>query len=316
MNVKLEILHLRMLKTIVDTGSVTEAARQLGVTQSALSHRIRDAERRLDTALFERKNRKLILTDTGRRLLFSAEMILNELENVEYQISTASSKNFESVRIGMKAYGSYHWLPQVVKSFRKSNPGVEIEMIADVIHDPVQALQDNAIDLAIVSYPYNGDDLESIKLFRDEMVGVLPSTHPKAVLDHLEVEDFSAETYIAYETVPEKGREYDLFFSQSPMRIKKIIRIGRTDAIIELVSAGLGLTILTQWILAPYLENCPITAIPLTKDRLFVDWYAVIHKGISSTFAHNLAHEIRLASADKGGVYQIASISISGQSKR
>ena len=235
----------------------------------------------------------MILTDTGKRLLFSAEIILNELENVEYQISTLSSKNFESVRIGMKAYGSYHWLPQVINGFRKSNPDIEIELIADVFNDPIQALQDNAIDLAIVSYPSNSDDFESIQLFRDEMVAVLPITHTKVALDYLEVEDFRHETYIAYETVPEKGREYDLFFSHSQVRLKKIIRIGRTDAIIEMVSAGLGLTILTHWILAPYLGKCPIIAKPLTKDRLFVDWYAVFHKGLSSNFAHSLADEIR-----------------------
>lgn len=293
MNLKLEILHFRMIKAISDTGSVTAAARQLGVTQSALSHRLHDAERRLDAMLFERKNRKLFLTDTGRRLLFSAEIILNELENVEYQISTATAKNFESVRIGMKAYGPYHWFPCVVRRFRQSNPGVEIELLADVVDDPVQALQDNVIDLAIISRPGNDDQLESIKLFRDEMVAVLPATHPKSTLTHLEVEDFSSETYFTYETVPEKGREYDLFFSHSKTRIKKIIRIGRTDAIIEMVSAGLGVTVLTYWILAPYLNSHPIIAKPLTEDRLFIDWYAVIHKEKSSTFAYSATDEIR-----------------------
>ncbi len=292
MNLKLEILHLRMIKAISDTGSVTEAARQLGVTQSALSHRLHDAERRLDALLFERKNRKLFLTDAGRRLLFSAEIILKELENVEYQISTAAAKNFESVRLGMKAYGTYHWLPRVIQGFRQSNPDVEVELVADVVNDPEQALQDNAIDLAIVSYPCNGDKLESIKLFQDEMVAVLPTDHPKAAQAHLEVEDFASETYFAYETVPEKGREYDLFFSHSRTRIKKIIRIGRTDAIIEMVSAGLGVTVLTQWILAPYLKTHPVTTRSLTEERLFVDWYAVIHKEKSSSFAHGVIDEI------------------------
>ena len=292
MNLKLEILHLRMLKAIVDSGSVTAAARQLGVTQSALSHRLRDAERRLDTSLFERKNRKLALTDTGKRLLFSAEIILNELENVEYQISTASSKNFESVRVGMKAYGSYHWLPHVINSFRATNPGVEIELVADVINDPVQALQDNVIDLAIVSHPANAGGLEAVKLFRDEMVAVLPARHPKAALEYLEVDDFSAETYITYETVPERGREYDLFFSHSRTRVDKIIRIGRTDAIIEMVSAGMGVTVLTHWVLTPYLASHPVSARPLTAERLFIDWHALTHKEKSSPFAHSVIEEI------------------------
>lgn len=293
MNLKLEILHLRMIKAISDTGSVTKAARQLCVTQSALSHRLHDAERRLDALLFERKNRKLFLTDVGRRLLFSAEIILKELENVEYQISTAAAKNFESVRLGMKAYGTYHWLPRVIQGFRHSNPQVEIELVADVVNDPVQALHDNAIDLALVSFPCQGEGLESIKLFRDEMLGVLPTDHPKSTLTHLEVEDFASETYFAYETVPEKGREYDLFFSHSRTKIKKIIRIGRTDAIIEMVSAGLGVTVLTRWVLAPYLKSHPVITRQLTKDRLFVDWYAVIHKEKSSAFAGSVIDEIK-----------------------
>ena len=125
------------------------------------------------------------------------------------------------------------------------------------------------------------------------MVAVLPATHPKTALDHLEVEDFSSETYFAYDAVPEKGREYDLFFSHSKTRIKKIIRIGRTDAMIEMVSAGLGVTVLTHWILAPYLNSHPVIAKPLTEDRLFIDWYAVIHKEKSSTFAYSVAGEIR-----------------------
>ena len=293
MNVKLEILHLRMLRAITETGSVTRAAGQLGITQSALSHRLRDAESRLSAPLFERKNKKLILTDTGKRLLFSADIILNELENVEHQISTSSLQHSEAARIGMKAYGSYHWLPAVITGFRESNPGIEIELSAEVIDDPLQALQNNTIDLAVISHPFNDDDYESIKLFEDEMVAVLPKAHPKAALDYLEVEDFSLETYITHETTPEKGREYDLFFSHAPARLEKIIRIDRTDAIVELVDAGLGVTILTRWILEPYLKSHHIITKPLTKNRLFVDWHAVIHKEKSSTSVINLANEIK-----------------------
>ncbi len=84
----LEIRHLKLVAAIAETGSVTLAGNRLHLTQSALSHQLRDAEEQLGVPLFERRNRKMALTAAGERLLQSARTVLDELARVEKAVRT------------------------------------------------------------------------------------------------------------------------------------------------------------------------------------------------------------------------------------
>src|SRR5205807_9627166 len=85
-DVRLEIRHLRLLAAVAEEGSVTQAGRRLHVTQSALSHQLRDAEEKLGTALFLRLGKKMVLTPAGEKMLDSARKVLDELRCAESQI--------------------------------------------------------------------------------------------------------------------------------------------------------------------------------------------------------------------------------------
>src|SRR5215470_7595809 len=91
MNVKLEIRHLRLLAAVADTGTVTEASKRLHVTQSALSHQLRDAEEKLGTTLFLRLGKRMVLTPAGEILLASTRRVLEELSSAERMISGSNS---------------------------------------------------------------------------------------------------------------------------------------------------------------------------------------------------------------------------------
>ena len=84
--VRLEIRHLKLLAAVAEQGSVTEAGRCLHVTQSALSHQLRDAEEKLGTALFLRLGKKMVLTPAGEKMLVSARKVLDEMQAAESQI--------------------------------------------------------------------------------------------------------------------------------------------------------------------------------------------------------------------------------------
>lgn len=293
MNVRLEILHLRMIKTIAELGSVTRSAQTLGITQSALSHRIKEAERRLGQDLFERRNKSLILNQTGKRLLYSAELILTELENVEHQIRQDAVKEKESIRIAVKADGCFHSLPKVIKNISTSNSELTLEIVADTMEDPLHALNSKMIDLAITLAPPKGKNYRSEKLFSDEMMAVLPLEHPSTSKKYLEVQDFSDSTYITHNLVPQHGKEYELFFSRDAARPQKVMQVGLTEAIIELVEAGFGVTILTRWVLDSYLDKHNIVAIPLTKNGLFAEWYGVMLRDPGSPTVRRIINEIK-----------------------
>src|SRR5262249_58386983 len=112
MDVKLEIRHLRLLAAVAQTGSVTEAGKRLHVTQSALSHQLRDAEEKLGAALFLRLGKKMVLTPAGEKLLVSARRVLEELGNTEAQIEGLNGGTKGVIRLSTECYTCYHWLPR------------------------------------------------------------------------------------------------------------------------------------------------------------------------------------------------------------
>ena len=107
--------HLRMLQAMARTGSVTRAAAMLGLTQSALSHQIREAERRLGLDLFVQRDKRMQMTPVAQTLSEEAGRILAQLERLEQHIAREGGVMRHIVRIGCGAYSGYHWLPRFLQ---------------------------------------------------------------------------------------------------------------------------------------------------------------------------------------------------------
>lgn len=278
MPTRISTRHLQMIQAIAITGSVSEAASQIGLTQSALSHRIREAERLLNTELFYRKQKKLIPTSAGKRLLHSARVVLGELERAENDINKLSVGIEHVVRIGNEVYGSYHWLPPFLKGFVAAHPTISVEIIPDVSLDPYTALRNGSIDLSIVSGTVVQSGFRVQKLFRDEMLAVLPEGHPDAGRAWLSAEEIVDNTYITYHTNPGPGREYEQLFSPLQLLPPRVVRAGVTEAVVEFVRAGVGVTIMPTWTLGPYLKQGGLHTARVTEQGLFIDWQVVLRK--------------------------------------
>src|SRR6187551_789567 len=107
----MEIRHLRLIKAIVEEGSITKAIDKLHLTQSALSHQLKEAEYQLGTAIFLRTNKKLVLTKAGEKIYDLATEILNKLTETENQIKQMVYGEHGEIRISTECFSSYHWLP-------------------------------------------------------------------------------------------------------------------------------------------------------------------------------------------------------------
>src|ERR1700761_2426570 len=139
---RLEIRHLRMLQAMARAGSVTRAASLLGLTQSALSHQIREAERRLGLPLFVQSSKRLQMTQAAESLTEEAGRILSQLERVEAEVTSAGAELRHIVRIGCGAYSGYRWLPRFLKNFQAAADDIDIEVVADATQRPLKALVD------------------------------------------------------------------------------------------------------------------------------------------------------------------------------
>lgn len=273
---RLRLAHYRAVQAIAVHGGVTGAAEALGLTQSALSHQLREAERRLDASLFRRIGKHLRPTPAGERIAGAAEAHLPALAAAEADAAGYAGVPRHRVRIGSGAYSCYRWLPAALQRFQDERPDVEIRIVGDPTRDPVAALLAGSIDVAIGSGPLATADAATVPLFQDELVMIVPPSHPVAAKAFVEPSDVADETYLTYTQVEHKGYEAERFMRPAGVFPRRLVTIELTEGICELVAAGFGVSILSQWAVAPYIADGRLVARRVGPDGLFVDWHASV----------------------------------------
>jgi len=277
---QLTINHLKMVCELDRCETVKEAAKTLFITQPALTNRIREAERRLNTKLFVQRGRKLIISNAGKRLLHSAKKILEELARAEYDIARLTDGIEQVVRLGLPHYSSFKWLPKAMASFNETMPNIELEITSEAAIEPLSALYSGDVDMAMISsaskkLSLDKSSYQSVFILEDELIACLSTAHKKAQKKYLNAEDFSEEVYVTNSTVPEKDREYELFFKPKNVLPRKVLQVGFNEAIIELVKGNLGISIFSKRQIESFSHHKDIKTIKLGKTGLKIYWHLV-----------------------------------------
>jgi len=276
MRPRLDIHHLQMIAAIERAGSAADAAKQLGVTPSALSHRIREAGRRLDTTLFTRLGRNLRLTPAGEVLHDVATRLIDDLEQVELLIEKMGEGVRYVVRFGIGAYNSYHWLPDFLAWFREKRPDVQVDIVANTNFEPMAAVADRRMDVAMMSRMPPMAGLQAMHLFDDELLAILPPGHALADRAYVEASDLTHEDMLTYSFHTLPGHDVDLFWRPANAAPRRLSKVEHIEAIVELVKAGFGSAILTRWAMEPHLAHGALASTRLTKEGIRLSWDAVL----------------------------------------
>ena len=264
----MEIRHLRLIKAIVEEGSIIKAIDKLHLTQSALSHQLKEAEYQLGTKIFLRINKKLILTKAGEKLYATANEILDKLSDTEKEIKQLIFGEVGEIRISTECYSSYHWLPSVLKQFHLLYPNIELKIVMEATHYPLQKLQENILDIAIISDPIKDENIKYVELFQDEMMMVVSENHSWTGKKFVVAEDFINEHLLIHSLPLETVTVYQFLLEPAKVSPKKITPLPLTEASIEMVKADMGIMAMAKWALQPYLKNNSIKAIKIGKNGL------------------------------------------------
>ncbi|ABQ03907.1 LysR family transcriptional regulator [Flavobacterium johnsoniae] len=264
----MEIRHLKLIKAIVEEGSITKAIDKLHLTQSALSHQLKEAEYQLGTPIFLRTNKKLVLTKAGEKIYELANEILNKLTETESQIKQMVFGEYGEIRISTECFSSYHWLPSVLKQFHLLYPNVELKIVTEATHIPLQKLLENTIDIAIVSDTIKDHHIKYTELFQDEVVVVISENHPWAGKKYVVAEDFVNEHLIIHSLPMETVTIHQYFLAPAKVSPKKITPLPLTEASLEMVKADMGIMSMAKWALQPHIKNNSIKAVKVGKNGL------------------------------------------------
>lgn len=274
----MELRHLKLVRTLAQEGTLTNAGKKLHLSQPALSHQLREIEEEFGAPLFERVKKRMVITQVGRRVLESADTVLGELEKVETDVRCLVLGEGGTLRIATACYTGYHWLPALLKTFRRSHPRVDVRIIIAATSNPIEHMLKGDLDLALLNVRVPEPKINYRKLFDDPMLVLVHRDHPWAARKSVEPESFLDETVVKYD-IPDE----EIFFFRevlAPARVtpKAVIGLPTTDAIVEMVKADMGVAVMPEWSLKPYLRSSQLKGLRLTRKGIKRPWYVATLK--------------------------------------
>lgn len=271
----LEVRHLRVIDAIVREGGVSRAAERLSLTQPAVSHALRDLEDRLGVKLFERGARRMRPTPECERLLRAAGIVLDELSRAEDDVAAMRDGQQGVLRIATQCYTCYHWLPRVLSTMAHDFPRVDVQIVPEATRRPVEALLEESLDLAITYEVAPSTEVVSERLFDDELVAIVPPDHRLANRPFLVAADFADEHVILHGS-PEDSTLFQRVLRPAGVEPKRASTLLLTEALVESVKAGLGVSVVARWTVAAQLADQSLRAVPVTPGGLERSWYATV----------------------------------------
>ncbi len=262
---RLERIHLSVLREVDRRGSVTAAAKGLGLTQSALSHTIKRMEQQFGTEIWQREGRGLRLTPAGSYLLSLAERILPQLEHAEQVIDQLARGERGTLRIGMECHPCYRWLLQVVEPYLRAFPDVELDVRQQFRFGGIGGLFAHDIDVLVTPDPLPRKGLHFEPVFAYEQVLVVSAQHPFADRDFILPSELAGETLFTYPVETERLDVYSQFLLPAGLAPKRHKTIETTDILLQMVACDRGVTALPDWLVAEYQEKLEIVPVRLGK---------------------------------------------------
>ncbi|MFA5520470.1 MAG: LysR family transcriptional regulator [Castellaniella sp.] len=248
----LEIRHLRSLSAIRDSGSLQNASERLHMSQSALSHQLRDLEVRLKTPLLNRRVRPARLTTAALRIVTLADEVLPRLAQTERELQRLAAGHTGRLHLAIECHSCFQWLMPALDAFRANWPEVALDLSAAFSFAPLPALARGDLDIVITSDPQAMDAVEYIPLFRYELVLAVSRKSALARQDSVTPEQLADQTLITYPVGRERLDVFAHFLDEAGVEPAALRQAELTPVILQLVASQRGVAALPSWALAEH----------------------------------------------------------------
>ncbi len=243
----LNLDQLRTLQTVLKLGSFTGAARQLNLSQSAVSVQIRELEERCGVQLVERLGKKAYATAAGSIVVAHARRISDETDTI-----TAAMRRFREgwigrVQIGAALTALMYLLPPVLQKLHAEHPGIDLYVHNAPTRSMVDSVLRNELDIGLVTLPIADKSLEITPLYQEKMVAILPTSLrdiPDQVTPEYMVRQFMVLEFGAVSEL------IDQWLAAGSVAPQSLMRLSAIEAVKIVVAAGLGVSIVPEMVVA------------------------------------------------------------------
>ncbi len=276
---QIEVRDLLLVRAIFSEGTTARAARTLHMTQSGVSHQLRGLEERLQLSVFARRGRGLEITDSGRKILEAGKEILQSVADLELDLRSEEAAP-RTLRVATQCYTAYGWLPGATIEMRKRAREVRLRPVTAEIDDLNDAVFRGRVDLALTIAPQKDERLCQRKLFEDELVLLTAVDHRLACREFVTGDDLQEEDLWMLEAARRNGRAVRTALFPRGGGFRSVSLLPLTEAIVEMVRAGLGVSILPAWGIGPSVQRGDIATVRLNERGLRRKWVGVYRRDL------------------------------------
>jgi DNA-binding transcriptional LysR family regulator len=238
--------HLFYFFEVARHGSFTRAARELLVSQSALSVQIKALETSLGTPLFDRRRAGVELTEPGQRVFSVAERVFTDLDQLVADLSHSGRQVTGAVNVGTVNSIGIYVLPDLLTEFRAKFPDVRVRVDFRESERVMDQLFQGKVDIALVPWQRAYSDLNAVALTRHKMFLIAPPDHPLAKLDRLSPHDLEKYPFVGYHEGMHTRSMIDALFKRMSLSIEYSIESTNSATIKQMVMAGMGIAFLPE----------------------------------------------------------------------
>lgn len=265
---KITFRQVDAFRTVVSTGTVTEAAEMLGISQPAVSRLLSDLESEIGFALFQRSGRVLVPTDEARLLVQEVRQAVSGMEHIK-QSAEAIGK-FGHARLSLVTTPAFasQVAPDLISQFAQTCPEAMARLEFEANDDSVEWMVSQNYDFGIISSVPANPAFDSLVLSDDDVYCVLPKEHRLAGKTIVQARDLAGESFVSYMSSSRFRFEVDRFFEAKSITRNMKYETRTTDGICRLVARGLGVSIVGSS--RAYLETIPgCVALPFAAPLNF-----------------------------------------------
>lgn len=237
---------LRTFAQVIELGSFSAAAERGGITQPAVSLQVRQLERRFGLKLVERVGRRAGPTAAGLELLTHIRAIDAALTQAEQAMTAHASQVTGRVRLGTGATACTYLLPPLLADLRRRFPALDVVASTGNTADMLRGLESNTLDIGLVTLPAPGRMIEATPVLEDEFVAIFPARGALTIPDSATPQALAALPLVLFEPGARTRRLVDDWFEAAGVAAKPVMELGSTEAMKEIVAAGLGCAVLPR----------------------------------------------------------------------
>ncbi|MGH9340235.1 MAG: LysR family transcriptional regulator [Acidobacteriota bacterium] len=267
----MDLRQLEMFQAIVDTGNFTRAGEKLYVSQSAISRQIKLLEEELGDQIFKRIHKKIYLTPTGEVLLQYSRRVFSELRMMISEISDLTHMKRGNLRIAGGMSVCTYLFPFLLKEYQRRYPQIELTVATGTNDEILRLIRANEVDAALMSLPFNEEDLEVYPAVTEEMVLLMKSDHPLVNQPEISFSDLMPYTFIHFERGSNTRRVIERIFQEEGLELRNTMEMQNVEITKPLVEQGLGISIIPYPAVAKDTETSALRYRRIGRRRIYRD---------------------------------------------